>query len=280
MRVFRDRAEAGRRLGRRVRTVVGDDSDDVVVLGLPRGGVPVAFEVAHALSAPLDVIVVRKLGAPFQPDLALGAVGEDGTLVLNDAVLRAVGVSSEDLGAIERRERAEVARRCELLRGGKTAVALVGCTVVIVDDGIATGATARAACMVARARGASRVVVAVPVGPPGSAQLSARTPTRWCASRSHAAWSRSDRRTGISARSPTRRCQTCWCAPASGDSRRTGCVRLAVDQISRSETCSRRSAVNSPASASVRPGRTSDPARGATKFGGGWMAGDCDARRC
>jgi predicted phosphoribosyltransferase len=171
MRVFRDRAEAGRRLGRRVRTEVGDDRDGVVVLGLPRGGVPVAFEVAHALSAPLDVIVVRKLGAPFQPDLALGAVGEDGTLVLNDAVLRAVGVSSEDLGAIERRERAEVARRCELLRGGKTAVALVGCTVVIVDDGIATGATARAACMVARARGASRVMVAVPVGPPGSAQL-------------------------------------------------------------------------------------------------------------
>ena len=169
--MFRDRAEAGRRLGRRLRTVVGDDRDDVVVLGLPRGGVPVAFEVAHALSAPLDVIVVRKLGAPFQPDLAIGAVGEDGTLVLNDAVIRAVGVSPEDLGVIERRERDELVRRCGLLRAGKTAVALVGCTVVIVDDGIATGATARAACAVARARGASRVVVAVPVGPPGISQL-------------------------------------------------------------------------------------------------------------
>ena len=174
MRVFHDRADAGRRLGRRVRTVVGDDRDDVVVLGLPRGGVPVAFEVAHALSAPLDVIVVRKLGAPFQPDLALGAVGEDGTLVLNDAVIRAVGVTSEDLGIIERRERNELMRRCELLRGEKTAVALAGCTVVIVDDGIATGATARAACTVARARGAARVVVAVPVCPPDSAQLFGR----------------------------------------------------------------------------------------------------------
>jgi predicted phosphoribosyltransferase len=151
--------------------VVGADRDDVVVLGLPRGGVPVAFEVARALSSPLDVIVVRKLGAPFQPDLAMGAVGEDGALVLNDAVLRAVGVSPEDLVVIERRERDELARRCGLLRAGNTAVTLVGCTVVIVDDGIATGATARAACAVARARGASRVVVAVPVGPPGISQL-------------------------------------------------------------------------------------------------------------
>ncbi len=162
--VFTDRADAGRQLAARLQDFRGKP---VVVLGLPRGGVPVAAEVARALGAPLDVIVVRKLGVPFQPELGLGAVGEDGVRVLNPAVIWDAGVSEADLAAVERRERAEIDRRAKRYRGERARLPLTGRTAVIVDDGIATGSTALAACRIARELGAGRVVLAVPVAPDG-----------------------------------------------------------------------------------------------------------------
>jgi putative phosphoribosyl transferase len=160
--VFSDRADAGRQLAALLQDTRGEP---VVVLGLPRGGVPVAAEVARALGAPLDVIVVRKLGVPFQPELGLGAVGEDGVRVLNPAVIWDAGVSEADLAAVEQRERAEIDRRARRYRGERPRLSLTGRTAVIVDDGIATGSTALAACRIARALGAAKVVLAVPVAP-------------------------------------------------------------------------------------------------------------------
>jgi putative phosphoribosyl transferase len=162
--VFADRADAGRRLAARLQHLEGDP---VVVLGLPRGGVPVASEVARALGAPLDVIVVRKLGVPSQPELGMGAIGEGGVRIVNDDVVRQAGVSDHDLTTVEARERAELERRARRFRGDRPRTSLEGRTAVIVDDGVATGSTARAACQVARALGAERVVLAVPVAPPG-----------------------------------------------------------------------------------------------------------------
>ena len=162
---FVDRRDAGRRLAERLKFLRGED---VVVLGLPRGGLPVAFEVAQALGAPLDVIVVRKLGVPFQPELAMGAVGECGARALNEEIVRAAGVSQAEVAAVEKRERVEVDRRARRFRGDRPRVALADRVAVVVDDGIATGATARAACRVARSQGASRVVLAVPVAPPST----------------------------------------------------------------------------------------------------------------
>jgi putative phosphoribosyl transferase len=159
---FADRADAGRRLAESLRFLVGQD---VVVVGLPRGGVPVAFEVARALGAPLDVIVVRKLGVPVQPELGMGAVGEGGVRIVDREIVRRAGVSERELSTVEQRERVEVVRRSSRLRGDKTPVPLTGRTVIVVDDGMATGSTARAACQVVRAQGATRVVLAVPVGP-------------------------------------------------------------------------------------------------------------------
>ena len=158
---FQDRRDAGRQLGRRMAPFAGRG---VVVLGLPRGGVPVAAEVARAVGAPLDVILVRKLGLPQRPELAMGAVGEDGVIVVNDDVVRAGGVDEATFADVVRRERAELDRRARQLRGDRARVPLEGRTAVVVDDGVATGATARAACAVARAHGAARVVLAVPVG--------------------------------------------------------------------------------------------------------------------
>ena len=160
---FQDRRDAGRQLGRRMAPLAGRD---VVVLGLPRGGVPVAAEVARALGAPLDVVLVRKLGLPRRPELAMGAVGEDGVVVLNEDVLEAARVDEATLAEVERRERAELERRARQLRGDRPRLSLEGRTAVVVDDGVATGATARAACEVVRAHGAARVVLAVPVGSP------------------------------------------------------------------------------------------------------------------
>jgi putative phosphoribosyl transferase len=158
--MFANRAEAGRLLASRLTHLRGRD---VVVLGLPRGGVPVAFEVARELSAPLDVIVVRKLGVPFQPELTLGAVGEDGVRVLDADMLRAAAIDEDELAGIERAARVELGRQVRRLRGGRARVALAGRTVVIVDDGIATGATAQAACRVAVAQGAAGIVLATAV---------------------------------------------------------------------------------------------------------------------
>jgi predicted phosphoribosyltransferase/dienelactone hydrolase len=162
MKLFHDRHDAGRQLAHRLNFLRGKD---IVVLGLPRGGVPVAYEVAKALQAPLDVLVVRKLGVPFQPELAFGAIGEDGVRVLNDNVVRAAHLDGDDMDTVECKQRIELRRRAERFRRGHDRVDLTGRIAVIVDDGIATGATAKAACQVARAHGASQVVLAVPIGP-------------------------------------------------------------------------------------------------------------------
>jgi putative phosphoribosyl transferase len=162
---FTDRADAGQRLAERLEYLRGGD---IVVLGLPRGGVPVAFEVATALGAPLDVIVVRKLGVPFQPELAMGAIGEGGIRVVNDEVIRRSGVTEIELAAVEQRELAELAHQSERFRAGRSHIDVAGQTVVIVDDGIATGSTAAAACQVARGQGSAAVIMAAPVGAPES----------------------------------------------------------------------------------------------------------------
>lgn len=161
--MFRDRHEAGRRLAEYLTQF--EHRDDVVVLGLPRGGVPVAYEVAIRLNAPLDVIVVRKLGVPSQPEFAMGAIGEDGVRFLDSKTVSMANVSEKDVEAVERTERAELQRRAEVFRSGRSRVSLNGKTAVIVDDGIATGSTIKAAARVARGLGASHVVVAAPVAP-------------------------------------------------------------------------------------------------------------------
>ncbi|MFI9111566.1 alpha/beta family hydrolase [Streptomyces venezuelae] len=161
---FSDRTDAGRQLAARLDHLKGHD---VVVLGLPRGGVPVAAEVADALDAPLDICLVRKLGVPAQPELAMGALGEGGVRVVNERVLREVGVDARDLAAVERREHIELDQRAVRYRGSRPSVPLEGRTVLVVDDGLATGATALAACRVVRAGGAARIVLAVPVAPQG-----------------------------------------------------------------------------------------------------------------
>jgi putative phosphoribosyl transferase len=163
---FADRIDAGRRLASRLEHLRGQP---LVVLGLPRGGVPVAAEVARALGAPLDVILVRKLGAPYQPEFAMGAIGEDGVRVLNQALIRSGRLDEHDLARVEASERSELERRAQRYRGGRPRLDLTGRVALVVDDGIATGSTVRAACLVARAHGARRVVVAAPVGPPGVA---------------------------------------------------------------------------------------------------------------
>jgi len=159
---FLNRADAGRRLGQRLAGLRGRD---VVVLGLPRGGVPVAAEVADALNAPLDVIVVRKLGVPFQPEVAMGAIGEGNARVLATRVIALSGVTEEDLARVEQRERELLESRVARYRKGRPRVDLNGRVVVVVDDGIATGSTARVACQVVRQLGAARVILAVPVAP-------------------------------------------------------------------------------------------------------------------
>ncbi|MBM7491608.1 putative phosphoribosyltransferase [Micromonospora luteifusca] len=160
MTTYRDRAEAGRVLSKRLTALIGEP--DVIVLGLVRGGVPVARVVAERLGAPLDVLVIRKLGMPWAREVAFGALGPGNVQVLNDAV--ASRLSSDDIAEVSQREQTELERRERLYRGGRPQLDLTGRTAVIVDDGLATGATARAAVEVVRQLGARRVVVAVPVG--------------------------------------------------------------------------------------------------------------------
>jgi len=159
---FRDRAEAGRQLARRLGHLL---EREPVVVGLPRGGVPVAAEIARELKAPLDIVLVRKVGAPHRKELAAGAVGEDGITVENSFVLQGLGLSWEDLSDQVAKERAEVVRRAVSLRLDRERIALAGRTVVVVDDGIATGSTVVAAIRVVRGLGAREVVLAVPVAP-------------------------------------------------------------------------------------------------------------------
>ncbi|MGN9762059.1 phosphoribosyltransferase family protein [Streptomyces sp. SD31] len=159
---YDDRRAAGRLLAEGLQELRGQD---VVVLGLPRGGVPVAAEVARRLGAPLDVLVVRKLGVPGQPEWGFGAIGEHGVRVLNRDVIGEAGLDAAAQEAVEAAERAELERRVRSYRQGRDALPVDGRTAVVVDDGLATGATAEAACRVVRGQGAARVVLAVPVGP-------------------------------------------------------------------------------------------------------------------
>lgn len=161
-RVYHDRREAGGLLARALKHYAG--RADVVVLGLPRGGVPVAAEVARALGVPLDVLVVRKLGAPGQEELAIGAIAEGGTRVLNGDLVENLGLSRRDIDEIARREGRELERRVKIYRGGRHAVPVADRTVIVVDDGVATGATMRAGLQSLRARGAALLVAAAPVG--------------------------------------------------------------------------------------------------------------------
>lgn len=161
--VFYDRRTAGALLGVETAKV---GLDRPVVLGLPRGGVPVAAQVAAEIGAPLDVIVVRKLGVPGHSELAMGAIGENDVVVLNDDVVEHEEIDGPALVEVESRERAELDRRLARLRAVRPYEPLTGRSVVIVDDGVATGATMRAAILVARANGAADVTVAVPVAPP------------------------------------------------------------------------------------------------------------------
>jgi putative phosphoribosyl transferase len=162
--MFADRVDAGRQLA---AELFGTDAapDDAVVLGLPRGGVVVAAEVAAALHRPLDVIVIRKLGAPGHRELAMGAIGESGQRVLDADIVRKVGASNDQIAEIEAEERAALADRVARLRQGRPRPVLTGRTALVVDDGVATGSSARIACTVARGLGAARVVLAVPVAP-------------------------------------------------------------------------------------------------------------------
>jgi putative phosphoribosyl transferase len=164
--MFRDRDHAGALLGERVKAL---SPVRPVVLGLPRGGVVVAAAVARALGAPLDVLVVRKLGAPGNPELGIGAIAEGGITVQNEMLISRLGVSQAELEAVARREALELERRTRAYRQGRPPHPLAGCTAVVVDDGLATGYTARAAVAAARARGAAAVVLAVPVAAPETA---------------------------------------------------------------------------------------------------------------
>jgi putative phosphoribosyl transferase len=160
--LFKDRRDAGRVLAARLSAFRGQRP---VVIGLPRGGIPVAYEVARSLEAPLDVLVVRKLGCPWQSELGIGAIGEDGVRLLNAQLIAEAGVSTDELEAVTRRENEELERRIRRYRGDREPTPLVGRVAILVDDGLATGFTARAAVEVLRVRGAARVVLAVPVAP-------------------------------------------------------------------------------------------------------------------
>jgi putative phosphoribosyl transferase len=158
---FANRTEAGRALADRLQAFAG--RDDIVVLALPRGGVPVAAEVARALAAPLDVLLVRKLGAPGQPELAIGAIAEDGVRLVNEDVLLSLGIGLDSIDRVVAAEQPELERRLRAYRGDRPAVPVAGRTAIVVDDGLATGASMEAACRAVAARGAARLVVAVPV---------------------------------------------------------------------------------------------------------------------
>jgi len=159
---FTDRMEAGGELAQQLRGYAHQPG--VIVLGLPRGGVPVAVEVAKALACPLDVLMVRKLGTPGQPELAMGAIASGGVRLINAEIVAAAGVSEQEIEAVARREQAEIERREQVYRALRPPLAVAGQTVILVDDGLATGATMRAGVEAVKRLGAKKVVVAVPVG--------------------------------------------------------------------------------------------------------------------
>ena len=161
---FKDRHEAGRALAEALRKYAG--RDDVLILALPRGGVPVAYEVARALHAPLDVFLVRKLGVPGHEEYAMGAIAEGGVIVLDRGVVQQLNLSPSAVDAVIRSERAELERRGQLYRKGRPGLDVRGKTLILVDDGLATGSTMRAAVAALRKLGPARLVVAVPVSAP------------------------------------------------------------------------------------------------------------------
>jgi predicted phosphoribosyltransferase len=160
---FRDRQEAGQLLAQAVLTLL-EGKEDIVVLGIPRGGVVVAAEVAKALDAPLDVYITRKIGAPYQPELASGAIASSGDVVLDEKLISALGVSSEYIQGEIQRQRREIERRLKKYRGNRPAQRLEGKTVLLVDDGVATGATTMATIRALKKQKPAELILAIPVG--------------------------------------------------------------------------------------------------------------------
>ncbi len=165
MTYFMDRVDAGKRLASALKDFSGKHG---IVLAIPRGGVVVGFEIAKALSLPLDIIIPRKIGAPENPELAIGAVAEDGTAILDNQLIKYLGVSNEYVEKKLKRQKHEIERRLKLYRQDSSYPNLKGLDVIVVDDGIATGSTMKAALASVKNRGASSVTVAVPVGPPST----------------------------------------------------------------------------------------------------------------
>lgn len=168
MAIFKDRRDAGKQLAKELVKYKGQD--DAIVLGLPRGGVPVAFEVAESLKLPLDVFIVRKLGVPGQPELAMGAIASGGIQVLNDSVVRRAGISESQIDDVAQQEREELKKREKAYRGARPDIDLQGKTVLLVDDGLATGASMRAAISALREHNPDKIIVAVPTAPPDTCQ--------------------------------------------------------------------------------------------------------------
>jgi predicted phosphoribosyltransferase len=175
--VFQDRQEAGKQLAASLQGYQG--KENLLVLALPRGGVTVGFEVARELRCPLDVLIVRKIGCPGNPELAAGAVSETGTRVLNEDVIAMQRISQEFLDGETERQRQEIARRLTAYRGGQTIGSLAAKTIILVDDGVATGATMKAAVATLQREGLTKLVVAVPVAPPDTAREIAPTVDEW-----------------------------------------------------------------------------------------------------
>ena len=160
--IFENREEAGKQLAEKLSAFA--DQPDAVVLGLPRGGIPVAYEVAIHLGLPLDVFVVRKLGVPWQPELAFGAMASGNTMVFNDDIVRSCSLTEHEIESVARAEQIELARRERAYRDSRPPLELTGKKVILVDDGLATGATMRAAVQAVRSKHPAQIIVAVPVG--------------------------------------------------------------------------------------------------------------------
>jgi putative phosphoribosyl transferase len=166
--MFADRVEAGKMLAVKLKAYAG--REDVIVLGVPRGGVPVAFEVAAALKAPLDILVLRKLGVPWQEELAFGAIAQNGVRVLDTRIMEMLNLTPAEIAKVEAKEREELERREKAYRGDRPPLDVSGRTVILVDDGIATGSSMRAAIAALRQMKPARVVLAVPVAPPSTCE--------------------------------------------------------------------------------------------------------------